>query len=353
MKNIVKQFYEDPITGLVRPELLQDVIEEETGKRLKPEQIAKKLEGVDAYTLNKQALKNFQRRRVYAGGIDVQWQIDLADLSRLSKENKGFKYLLTVIDVLSKYAWAVPLKTKTGPEVRAALDKIFASGRIPKIIQSDDGKEFYNSRVQELFKKHNITHFSTNNETKASIVERFNRTLKGRMYKYFDVTQSFRYIDVLDDLLEGYNNSYHRSIKMKPSEVNQDNEHQVLSSLYSDDVHMDRQPKLKVGDHVRISGVKHIFGKSFEGEWSIEVFKISEVLNTQPPTYKIVDLMGEDVIGSFYEEELQRVAKPETFRIEKIIRRRKNGSEVLVKWLGYPDKFNQWIPAEDVIHSDI
>ena len=346
VKNDVEQAFTNLKTGLVSPEQLQKQL-----SSLTKEQIQTKLQAVDAYTLNRPARRNFERRRVYVSGINDQFQADLADVSNLSKQNDNNKFLLVVIDVFSKHAWVIPIKHKTAAEVVEAFETIFTGGRIPNKIQTDDGKEFFNSSVKALFDKYNINHFSTNNETKASIVERFNRILKKRMYTCFVITQSFRYVDDLQKLVENYNNTKHSSIKMAPNEVNDKNEIQVRRNLYGDELYADyRTPKLDVKDYVRISNAKHIFDKGYEGNWTIEVFKISEVLKTQPPTYRIVDLLDEEVTGSFYEEELQKVAKPKSFRIEKVLKQRKSGkiNESYVKWLGYDERFNSWIPTKNI-----
>eukprot|EP00732_Lithocolla_globosa_P002836 Lithocolla_globosa_v1_NODE_1995_length_2217_cov_64.659574.p2 type:complete len:155 gc:universal NODE_1995_length_2217_cov_64.659574:967-503(-) len=123
-KAVIEKAFEDPKTGFVRPELFKKQLKED-GKDITLEQLEEKLEGVEAYTLNKPAKRNFQRRRVYVGGIDDQWQADLVDMTRFSKENDGYKFILTVIDILSKYAWVVPLKNKTGVEVAKAFQEIF------------------------------------------------------------------------------------------------------------------------------------------------------------------------------------------------------------------------------------
>jgi transposase InsO family protein len=358
----VQKSYSDLDSGFNRPEVLLKQLKEENPKsNLNIDKVTEALEGVDAYTLNKPVQRNFQRLKVRVSGIDNQWQADLADMTRLSKDNDGYKFILTVIDVFSKTAWAIPLKNKTGVVVAEALEKIFKhSKRSPKKFQTDDGTEFFNKTVQALFDKYEIHHFSTNNETKASIVERFNRTLKERMYRYFESVQSFSYMSliagsktetVLDKLLDNYNNSYHSSIKMKPSEVNKKNEADVFHNLYVDDTFPDvKAPKLKVGDWVRISKARHVFAKGYEGNWTIEVFRVTDVEDTQPPVYKIKDRMDEPLEGRFYEQELQRITKPKSFGIEKILKTRKNGTrnEVFVQWLGYPTKFNSWIPASHV-----
>ena len=133
----------------------------------------------------------------------------------LSQYNDNFNYILTVIDVLSKYAWAIPIKRKTGDFVVEAFKKIFKE-RKPKLLQTDHGSEFIGKKTQALFQENDIKWFETYNTVKAQIVERFNRTLKDRMYKYFTANDTKRWVDVLPDLVYNYNNSYHRSIKMTP-----------------------------------------------------------------------------------------------------------------------------------------
>ena len=157
-------------------------------------------------------------------GVDNQWQSDLVDMSHLSKFNQGYNYILTTIDIFSKYAWAVPLKNKTGQALVEAYRQIFSLGRVPQKLQTDKGTEFINRGVQALLKEYDVKFFTTNNETKASVVERFNRTLKTKMWKYFTSQNTHRYIDILPDLMEAYNNSFHRSIKTKPSQVSRENE---------------------------------------------------------------------------------------------------------------------------------
>jgi hypothetical protein len=342
VKKNIEKVYTNPKTGFVGINELQKQLPD-----VPPEEIKKQLEGVEAYTLHKPVRRNFERRRVMVNGIDEQWSADLADMSRLAKDNDGFRYLLTVIDIFSKHAWAIPLKNKDAKTTAYAFEKIFKeSKRIPQKMQTDDGKEFFNKEVKALFEKHDIHLFSTFSELKAVVVERFNRTLKERMYKYFESVQSFRYIEVLPELLDNYNNSYHSSIKMKPTEVTEKNSGQVYKNLYPESDEQPKPAKFKVEDNVRISNAAHIFSKSYEGNWTIEIFTISEVQDTTPPTYKIVDLMDEAIEGTFYTEELQKVTKPSVFRIEKVLKKKNN--EVLVKWLGYSDKFNSWIAASEL-----
>jgi hypothetical protein len=318
---------------------------------LKQKDVKEFLDTVDTYTLHKPIRKKFQTRRVYVKGIDDQWQADLVEMREFSDENKGFNYLLTVIDCLSKYAWAKPIKNKTAEEIINSFDKIFKERR-PSKLQTDKGKEFINKKFQSFLKEHNITWFSTNSDLKASIVERFNRTLKSKMWKYFTQVGNKEWISIVDDLVYNYNNTYHTSIKMTPVEASKkENEVKVYKNLYGKEIKLNKVKKFKVGDKVRISKWKGTFAKGYLPNWTTELFTVSKVLNTNPITYKIKDWNNQEVEGSFYEPELVKFDKQnEDFEVEKILKKRtKNGKkELLIKWLGYPESMASWIPAENL-----
>lgn len=259
-------------------------------------------------------------------------------MKSFSKFNSGIKYLLTVIDVFSKYGWIIPLKLKTGNSVMIALKQIFASGRKPKKLWTDKGTEFYNKDVQSI-----VELYSTQNEEKSSVVERWNRTMKEKMWKYFTANNTKKYIDILDKLVDRYNNTIHSSIKMTPVLASKkQNEPTVYRNLYPLVMNLKIYPKFTVGDKVRISKKKYIFDKGYTPSWTEEIFTISKIQLTHPPTYKITDFNGEDIIGTFYEQELQKSAQT-LFRIEKVIR--KKGDKTLVKWLGYSESFNSWVDS--------
>ena len=300
-----------------------------------------------AEELHKPVRKNFTKRRVMVSKIDEIWAADLVDMQKISRDNKGYKYLLTVIDVFSKYGWIQPLKNKTGLEVEGAFKNIFAEGRVPEKLWVDKGKEFYNQHVKKLLDKLNIEMYSTENEEKSSVVERWNRTMKNKMYKYFTANMTRTYIDVLPEMVEKYNNTKHRSIGMTPVEASlSKNLDTVYYNLYKN-MPQKTEPKFKVGDKVRITKKKGVFSKGYETNWTKELFIITKVQDTNPPTYKIQDMNGEKIEGSFYEQELQK-SEQEIFRIEKIIKSRmKNGkNEIFVKWEGYNKSFNSWIPFD-------
>ena len=143
------------------------------------------------YTLHKPRRHPFPTNPVVVFGIDEQWVADLIEAGNIDKYNQAYRYLLTVVDVLSKQTWVQPVKSKTGQAVTDAFEKILKGKRKPINLQTDDRKEFYNKTFQDLMKRKGIHHFSTSGDTKASMVERFNRTLKKRMYRYFTVKNTY------------------------------------------------------------------------------------------------------------------------------------------------------------------
>jgi len=191
------------------------------------------LSGQDTYTLHKPARKRFPRNPYTVTNIDDVWEMDLADLSSLSRYNDKHKYLLNIIDVFSRYAWSVPLKDKTGTSITTSLKSLFQN-RKPITIQTDKGTEFVNKTVQQYLKRQGVTFHTTHNpDIKAAIIERFNRTLKTKMYKYFTKNNTYRYLDVINKLLTSYNNSVHSTIGMPPSKVNPTNIYSVWQKMNS------------------------------------------------------------------------------------------------------------------------
>ena len=300
----------------------------------------------DAYTLHKPRRIRFPRRKTYSKGIADLYQIDLVDLSNLASFNDGMRYLLTCIDVFSKRAWAVPVRTKSGHNVAKAFEKILTEQKC-NMVQSDKGTEFLNSTFQSLLRRYGIKFYtSENDDLKASVVERFNRTLKTKMYRYFTYANTRRYVDVLHDLLHSYNNTYHRSIRMAPSNVTYENEALVRARLYPPKPSTYKW-KYDVGDRVRISIKREPFRKGYLGDWSEEIFEIKSRLPTAPVTYELRDLAGETIKGRFYEPEVQKVLKTddEHFKINKILKTRKRAGKIqyFVSWKGYPSKFDSWV----------
>ena len=283
--------------------------------------------------------------------MDSIWAADLVDMQSFAKNNKGFKYILMIIDLFSKYGWAFPMKTKTGLEVTKNFEHLFKTQNSPKKLWTDKGKEFYNRYMSDLLKTKNIQLYSTENEEKSSVVERWNRTIKRIMWKYFTANNTLKYIDVLPDIIQKYNNTYHRSIKCTSSVARKPSYFQHVSeALYGNEVQSLKPAKYKLDDWVRIVRKKYIFEKAFTPGWTEELFIIIKVNPTNPVTYNIEDTNGEKIQGSFYEEELQK-SNQEIYRIEKVLKKRtkKDGTqEIFVKWYGYNDNFNTWIPLTDI-----
>ena len=261
----------------------------------------------------------------------------------LSEDNDGVNFLLLVIDTFSKYGWIVPLKNKKGKTVAEALKNIFEE-RKPEKLWTDKGTEFYNKDVKGL-----IEIYSTENEEKSSIVERWIRTMKEKMWKYFTDNNTYTYIDVLPDLVKDYNNTVHSSIKMTPIEASKKkNELTVWRNLYPDRYKIyDLTPKFSVGDKVRITKKKKVFEKGYTTRWTEEIFTIKEIQNTNPITYKLKDLNKKEIKGTFYEPELQKT-KQQVFRIEEVLE--KGEKQSLVKWKGYDKTFNSWVDNKDLIN---
>lgn len=296
--------------------------------------------------LHKPARKKFKRRSVTIRGLDDLWQADLVDMSVYSSENKGFRFLLTVIDGFSKYAWALPIKNKSATVVTNAMQSIFNKKRFPRNLQTDDGKEFFNKSFRQLMKKLDINHYSTFSSLKASIVERFNRTLKNMMWKEFSMNGNYRWTGLLKKLIKKYNSTKHRTIKMRPVEVGPLNEVHLLSTVYQKRKVISR-PRYSKGDHVRISKHKHVFEKGYTPNWSTEIFKINEIRKTEPRTYILEDYQQDLIQGAFYEQELTPAKHPDLYLVEKIIKRK--GDQAFVKWLGFPSAHNTWVNIKDVL----
>ena len=214
---------------------------------------------------------------------------------------------------------------------------------------SADSRYLQSEPLKELLDKNKITLYSTENEEKSSICERWNRTIKTKMWKQFTVQGNTQYLDMLPKLVKQYNNTRHSSIKMTPIEASKKkNEGVVYFNLYGDMEISKQKPKFKVGDKVRISKYKrNVFDKGYTPNWSEEIFTVDEIQHTNPITYKLKDLRDEDIEGSFYEPELLK-AEQQVFRIDKVIRRDYKKKQALVKWKGYSDEFNSWVPMKDL-----
>lgn len=301
--------------------------------------------------LHRGARKNFPRRSYSMRGINDTFQADLIEMIPYADQNRGYRYILVVIDVFSKRAWAKEMKNKTGEECTRAMTSIFNNNpnNIPRNLHTDEGKEFYNQHFQRLMQKHGINHYNTYSKMKASIIERFNRTILNKLWRQFSLQGSHKWLAHLQPLIDEYNATVHRTIKMQPIEVNKQNEKRLLRTVYKQNRTLDlnKRNKFKVNDYVRISKFKTIFEKGYTPNWSTEIFQIAKVLQTEPTTYHLRDLNESPIKGCFYEHELQKTENHEIYLVEKIIKRK--GDKILVKWLGFDDSQSSWINANDFV----
>jgi len=297
--------------------------------------------------LHAQARKHFPRTHVVVKGVhDDLWQSDLIDMQNYP--DKGYRYILTLIDVGSKLAWAVPIKRKTGPEVSKALSGIFKTSQYtPRFLQTDDGSEYKNQQVDKLLKQWNIQRYSTYSPLKASIVEKFNRTIKNKIWRNFSMLGKYKWVNDLPRLLKEYNSSFHRSIGMRPIDVKKRHEKEILKRLNKPKA-IKKKTKYTVGDWVRISKYKTAFSKGYTGNYTNEQFRISNIYyNYDVPMFSLEDAQGKDIAGKFYEQELKRTKHPGVYLVEKVLRKR--GDRAFVKWLGFSNRENSWISRDQIV----
>lgn len=352
MSNTLSKLYYNPIQGTSYSGAAR-LIEKAKQAGIPEKKVKKWLQNQDAYTKHRRVVRRFPRRRYTLLGIDDLWQADLADVSNLAQWNNGVKFWLVIIDCFSKFVWVKPLKSKSSTVVVNAIASILAeTGRKPRNLNTDKGTEFVNVRAKSLFEKQGINFYTSQNpDTKACFAERVIRSLKERLHRMLTHKNTKSYIDLLQDLVSGYNSAKHRSIGMSPNEVDSDTEDDVRQMLScATKKNKKSSLALKVGFHVRVAKERTAFHKGYNPVWTEEIFKIASVQDTSPPMFKIEDAAGETIAGSFYQQELQHVSPKRIFKIEKILRKRtKNGrKEVLVKWMGYPLSMSSWEPASEI-----
>lgn len=291
--------------------------------------------------LHRPARKRFPRRKFEVKSFMEYMQADLADLSNISRMNGGNHFILVVIDCFSKRVWATPLKNKSALVTTQGFERLSSDfPTMPKLLQVDDGKEFWNSTFAALMKRLGIHYYSTFSSIKAGIAERFIRTLKERLWKHFSLTGKYNYTKDLQKIIDVYNNTRHGTTGISPMQVNEKNENSIRQCVYRR-VKRTVRGKLRSGDFVRISKYKTIFEKGYTPKWSTELFVIAEKKNTLPPTYILADLQGEKIEGSFYEHELQKTKYRDHYLVERVLKTQ--GRRQFVKWLGFGNEFNSWI----------
>ena len=246
---------------------------------------------------------------------------------------------MSAIDLSSKDVWVAPLKVKKGVTIVSAFQKILDnSERKPNKIWIVEGSEFYKNSFKKWLIENRIEIYSTHNEGKPVVAERFIKKVKNKTYRHMTAVSKNIYFDVLDDIVDNYNKTFCRTIKMKPIDVKSDSytEYNVDSN--------ENYPKFKIGN-VRISKYKNIFAKGYASNWSEEVFIIRRIKNTVSWTYVINDLKGEEIVGTFSEKVLQNTNQNLVWK-NKI---KRNRNELYVKWKGYDSSFNNWIDKKEIV----
>ena len=251
-------------------------------------------------------ITKFKRQRIIPLYKDETWSADLIDKSSLSKYNNNYKFILTVIDIFTNYAWAIPLKNKSGLSITNGFKIVLSEHpqggsepRKPGKLWVDRGSEFYNKTFKSLLKEYETKLYSTYSDLKAVFIERFNRTLLHIINKPMFINGDGNWVNILNDAVVTYNNNIHSTINMTPVDAsnNPDKVKYYVNSTKA-------TPKIKVGDYVRNVDKRNIFSKGYTSNWNRELFKVNEVLKTHPPTYKIEDINGEIIEGKYYEQEL-------------------------------------------------
>jgi len=274
------------------------------------QEAAQALSSLPTYTYFRNSRRRFPRRQTFVPCLGNQFQADLIDVRKYKHHNSGVSYILTCIDVFSRYAYMVPIKNKRAPTVISAFKLVFKTAkRFPTYVQTDMGREFLAKSCQEYFQKNAIRHFYTGSPMKCAVLERLHRTLKERLSRWMHFTGSKSYLKALEKILRNYNRSYHRSIKMCPSEVNKQNEVDVFINLYGDQnkPRSSTKPRFQINDRVLLAREKDIFEKGASSSWYNEVFTVDVVQETDPVTYLLKDSRGRCVHGAVYDQEIQKI----------------------------------------------
>ena len=251
-------------------------------------------------------ITKFRRKRIIPLYKDETWSADLIDKSSLSKYNSNYKFALTLIDIFTKYAWAIPLKNKCCLSITYGFKLVLGESpqggseiRKPEKLWVDRGSEFYNKTFKSLLKEYETKLSSTYSDLKAVFIERFNRTLLHIINILMFINGDGNWVNTLNDAVITYNNNIHSTINMTPVGAS-NNPDKVKYNFSFENI----KPKLKVGDYVRNADKLNIFSKGYTSNWNNELFKVNEILKTQPPTYKIEDINGEIIENKYYEQEL-------------------------------------------------
>lgn len=339
---ILRDLYYSPKTGYRSIEHLYQLAKHEDNTITRG-YVKKWMQRQNTYTKYKKYNNPKHYRKTFVRDLGEQVQIDLVTfMSKHDSENDGYKYIMMCIELLSRYAIAIPLRKKEGRVLKVTMEEFLQKFKdrfnaYPKLMQFDEGPEFLNKNVIDLLKSHNIVFFSTSSDRKASIVERLNRTIKEKILKMFNRNGNHDWLSYLNDVVENYNAQENRAIGTRPIDVNETNKYTIWGRLYGHVIHVDR-PKFSVGDKVRVlhfnpkgkgkefkryykekypKRISKITGRPISEHmvtardkppFSEETFTVHVVLLGDPVMYKLYSPEAEiEILGKYYESELSLV----------------------------------------------
>jgi len=316
--------------------------------------LTNKLARIPTYVLHREAKKPRTYNPFILYRKRVLLQADLMDMQSMSKANQGKKYILIVCDAFTRKCWASALPNKTAEVVLNEFKILHVDIGAFERLMTDAGTEFLSKKFSAFLKKQNIAYIRGNPH--APHVERLNRTIQNKLFRYMTENETEKWIDVLDDVVFAYNNRYHRIIKMSPNNAEEEgNKNLVISNLsmyYNKAFQKRKKPKFKVNDVVSIQKLNNVFAKGYHQVFTDHLYKITEVHTKLPiPMYSLSEYDGSEKIeGRFYANELQ-LANFEVYKVEEIRKERtRNGvKEVLVKWKGWPEQYNSWEPKTNIV----
>ena len=311
----------------------------------------------DTYSSYFPVRRKFNRPRTISPGVNYYWGSDVAYMLPFAEYNNDHSYFVVFIDIFTRYAYAEPLKTLRGKEMVEVMRDVFKTEK-PRYLYTDSGTEYTNRIVQRYLKQESITHYTSRNEKKVAHAERLIKQLKRKLLQYMNEKNTHEWVGTLQDVVQAYNNSYHRVINMTPAQAKDAKQYTVWSNQYFSKPRNSQSPKrlkknknafkFNIGDRVKISVLKKPFDREYDQRYTTETFTITDKrMQGNIPSYSIKDELNEPIVGWFYPQELLKVIVPsdKSYRIEKVLKRRKrNGkTELFVKFRGYPKKFNSWV----------
>ena len=311
----------------------------------------------DTYTSYFPVRRTFKRPKTISPRKNYVWGSDVAFMLPFASKNDDYAYFVVFIDIFTRYAYAEPLKTVRGREMLGVMQSIFEQQK-PEHLYTDSGVEYTNKLVQAYLKRENIDHYTSKSEKKVAHAERLIKQLKRKLLQYMNEKNTYKWVDVLPDVVNAYNNSYHSVIKMTPAQAQSADQYRVWANQYFSKPKETKpvsRPKRKktpftfnVGDRVKLVGIKKPFDREYDEKYTTEIFTITNRrMQGNIPSYTVKDELNEEIVGWFYPQELLRVFVPDDkkYKIEKVLkkRRRAGRNELLVKWRNWPDKFNSWV----------